>query len=315
MSNYTATARGIAALIVNARARLASRRGWRDEVRAPLARRFDLELLFPRDPEESAEVARESAQKGADVVIAVGGDGTINSVVRGLAGSDVPLGILPLGAANDLARELGIPRDPARAAERIVAGRTRRVDLATANGVPFCTVGGLVLVAHTTLLVAWLKRTAPTLRRAADALGGGVYRLAATANLLGRPRLSEPLRIEYRDADDGAHRSIETEAHALFVTNHRTLGGGLVLPVDASAEDGVFELCLVPRRSRISLTANFARLSAGRPLAPGVLTVARATHAVVRTGRDEPFVADGDVLAVGREFELAVRADALTVIA
>jgi diacylglycerol kinase (ATP) len=314
MSLHSVVERGTAALLVNPRARLATRRGWRESVRESLAKRFHLEFLFPRDPQETTTLARESALQGCDVVIAAGGDGTINVAARGLAGSGVPLGIIPLGTANDLARELGIPRDLAAASARIAGGVAHPMDLVEANGVPFCTVGGLALVADTTLLVSRLKRVAPALRRVVDAIGGGVYRLAATATLLGRRHLSAGLHIEYEDADDGTTRTIHGEAHALFVANHRTLGGGLVLPVATDANDGVFELCVVPTRSRASLVVEFSKLSAGRPLAPGVLTVARARRAVVHTEATETFVADGEVLSSGAEFEIGVKAGALKIL-
>ena len=303
-----------ALLLANPRARHALRREWRDAVLAVLGRRFETHLVVPTTADDTVRLAREGSEAGYDVVIAGGGDGTVNAVARGLLGSATPLGILPLGTANDLARELGIPRDVAVAAHRIVDGAPHSIDAIDVNGRPYVGVGGLALVAQSALAVTRVKERSPATRAIANILGTSVYRLSATANLLGRRRISDAMRIRYTSPDDRGERMLELRVAALFVTNHRTAGGGIVLPVDAHPEDGVFELCVVPERARHSLVLNFARLSAGRALASGVLVPHRATHAIVETGSEDAFVADGDLLAVGRRFELRVLPSALRVI-
>jgi diacylglycerol kinase family enzyme len=77
-------------------------------------------------------MARRAAEEKRGMVIACGGDGTINEIVNGLAGSDVPMGLLPAGTANILAKELGVPWDIPRAAKLIPAGKVRRIALGLA---------------------------------------------------------------------------------------------------------------------------------------------------------------------------------------
>ena len=279
-----------------------------------LARRYAPELAEPRDAVDTRRLARE-ASGGYAVVIAAGGDGTVNAVAQGLAGTRAALGILPLGSANDLAREYRVPASLPAAARRIVESDPRAVDLVEIGGRVFCGVGGLALVSHAALAVTRFKQRSPSARRVADLLGGHVYRLSATAALLGRWRLDDTLRIAYRDPADGECRRWEIAASAVFVTNHRTLGGGLVLPVDADAADGVLEICVVPSRPRHSLMLNFARLSAGARIPEGVLVAVRATEATIETGRADAFVADGELLAEGQRFSLRVLPGALRVIA
>ena len=301
-------------LLLNPRARGAPRAGWRKAALPVLEKRGPIEVVTPSSAEETASRAREAARQGFALVIAAGGDGTVNTVAGGLAGSGTALGILPLGTANDLARELGIPRDPGAAAKRIVEGVARTVDVVEVNGRPFVGVGGLALVAQSALAVTRAKESSPTARGIANLLGGSVYRVSATANLLGRWRISDAMRITYRSPNDAQEHVRELRVAALFVTNHRTAGGGLVLPVDANPADGVFELCVVAERARHSLIVNFARLSAGRPLAPGVLDPLRACHAIIETASEDAFVADGEMLARGTRFELRMRPGALRVI-
>jgi diacylglycerol kinase family enzyme len=173
----------------------------------------------------------------------------------------------------------------------------------------------LALVARAALAVTRFKQRSQSARRMADWLGGHVYRLSATTALLSPWSLDDHLRIAYRDPESGEPHLFETRASALFVTNHSTLGGGLVLPVKADPADGVLEICYVPARARHSLMLNFARLSAGSPIPPGVLESIRATEATIETGREDAFVADGELLAQGRIFEVRVLPRALSIVA
>ena len=303
-----------ALLLVNPRARLANT-SWRERAIPALASRYAVEAVTPANAEETTRLARDAAGGGCPVVIVAGGDGTVNAAAQGLCGTGTALGILPLGSANDLARELGIPRHDIAAAARVVTtGRIHSSDLGTIAGRVFCTVGGVALVARSTMAVTRFKQRSRFTRRAADLIGGGVYRVSATAMLLGGRDLDEDMRVEYRDPEGGSRHELHVRASALFVANHRTLGGGLVLPLESDARDGVLEICVVPARSRVSLMLNFARLSAGWRIPPGVLQVIRATEAVIETKRDDAFVADGELLAEGRRFEVQVAPGAVRVI-
>src|SRR5215213_1555043 len=84
----------------------------------------------------------------ADLIVVGGGDGTLNAAAEGVIEADRPLGVLPMGTANDLARTLGIPPDLDVAARVIAAGRTRRIDLGFVNGHPFFNVASIGLSAE-----------------------------------------------------------------------------------------------------------------------------------------------------------------------
>ncbi|HKN67240.1 MAG TPA: diacylglycerol kinase family protein [Gemmatimonadaceae bacterium] len=304
-----------ALLIANQHARLARAPGWRESALGELGKRYETEFVAPRDARDATRSAHEAAAEGYAVVIAAGGDGTINAIAQGLARTRTALGILPLGTANDLAREYGVPARIEVAARRIAERTPRSIDLVEVEGRVFCGVGGLALVSRAALAVTRVKQWSPSSRRVADRLGGHVYRISATLALLRPWSLDDQLRIDYQDAERGERHRFETRASAAFVTNHRTLGGGMVLPVDASAADGILELCYVPARPRHSLMLNFARLSAGAPIPDGVLVRVRATEATIETGREDAFVADGELLATGTRFRVRVLPGALRIIA
>jgi diacylglycerol kinase (ATP) len=302
-----------ALILANPRSRRAGAAGWRETVLAELSRRYATELTEPGDASETTRLARKAAADGVAVIIAAGGDGTVNLVAQGLAGTQAALGIIPLGSANDLAREYRLPRSPPDAAHRILVGSVRTMDLIEIGGRVFCGVGGLALVSRSALAVTRFKQRSTAARRLGDALGGQVYRVAAAVALFG-PALDDVIRVHYRDPSTGECRQVETVASAVFVTNHRTVGGGLVVPVAADPCDGVLEVCLVPARTRVSLMLNFSRLSVGARIPEGVLVPLRATGATIETTREDAFVADGELLTEGRRFTVRVLPGALRIV-
>jgi len=267
-------------------------------------------VCFPRDVEDSLATARAASAEGA-VVIAAGGDGTISVVAHGLADTGGTLGILPLGTANDFARALSVPRDTSAAARLMQRGTVHRTDLVSVNGRCFTTVGGLGLVSRSTIDVARLRNS--WARRLARLAGASIYKIAGAGTMLQR-RITGGVRVTWHDPDDGLEHTRELDVHGMFITNHNTCGGGLVIPTGARADDGVFELALIPATTRTRLLVNLSRLTAGLPLAPGILTVLRADRAVIETEYADVFVADGDALDTGHHFTLAAHRAAVGVL-
>ena len=261
---------------------------------------------FPRSPDEAAWIARHVARARPAAIVAAGGDGTINTLVNAVAGIDVPLAILPLGTANDLARELGIPLDAEAAARRMLDGGERRIDLLRVNGRALCTVGGLGLPASCALAVERLRKRGRTVGRALALLGASVYPLVAAASILVRRGEPRRVRITYRDPA-GTEQCLETAAHGVFVANQRALGAGLALPTGSTNADGIFELCLVRAVPRLHLLEALACLRLGRPTPPDVFTVCAATRARIECDSEEAFFGDGDRLVHGRHFDVRIR--------
>src|SRR5438128_137829 len=138
-------------VIFNPAARSERARGFLQRISAlPRAR-----LQPTTAPGEALKFARDGAQSGARVVVAAGGDGTINDVVNGLAGTGSTLGILPVGTMNVFASELGIPGDLEEAWAIIEAGRTRTIDLALANDHYFVQLAGIGFDAQVVEATSW----------------------------------------------------------------------------------------------------------------------------------------------------------------
>lgn len=299
-----------ALVVVNGRARGTGARALA-RATAVLARGFDVTTVAPDSHAALLELVAGSQH---DVIVAVGGDGTVNAVASVLP-AHAALAVLPIGTANDFAREVGVPRSAVAAAELLVARRddpAQLVDVVEVNGRTFCTVGGIGLVTRISASVAELKDRPGIVRKAAQLVGGFVYKLSATATLLAGRDLVDRVAIRYRDPA-GTWAEWEGRVHALFVVNHRLCGGGLAVPTGSDGRDGVFELGMVTAGSRPALIANFSRLSAGARISPEAFVVRRATEAVVRVDRPMTFAADGELLETAREFTLRIRPGALRV--
>lgn len=173
-------------------------------------------------PQEASDITRELV-RDVDVVVAVGGDGTVNEVVNGLAGTDIPLGIVPAGSVNVLALELGIPFDTDRACDVIAAGRTSSLDLGTVNGRRFTLMMGAGIDAMT------VHELDPLAKRRFGRLA------FVSTGVLSRIRYPQP---DFEVDVDGH----SFQATFAVVGNSRFYGGRFGVTTEADPTDGVFDV-------------------------------------------------------------------------
>ncbi len=199
--------------------------------------------------------ARAAAERGVDTVVAVGGDGTVNEVANGLMGTTAALGIVPLGTANDFARQAGIPEDPQHALELIVQRPATAIDSVTLNGRRFINVSTAGVGA---------EATAETPKEAKQALGPLAYAIT------GVWKLTQLEAHRARFAGPGfEHRC----GFLLFaVGNARETGGGTLLTPRASVTDGLLDVCIVEEMPRAEFSRLLLKLKRGEHLDhPGVI--------------------------------------------
>lgn len=102
----------------------------------------EVEYSHTNHPGHATELASDAANKGFDLVVAVGGDGTVNEVAQGLIGTTIPMGIIPMGSGNGLARDLGISLNIRQSARLLVEGKIKQIDVCRINNQRFlCTAG------------------------------------------------------------------------------------------------------------------------------------------------------------------------------
>lgn len=298
------------ALVVNPVSRQGHDRDTVDAVARTLGQRYAVDLVVPPSAADVERAVRASTT-AHDAVVVAGGDGTIHRAVCGLDGAPTPLGVIPMGTGNDFARGVGIPTASQAAAAGILGGRTRSVDLVRVNGRVYCTVGLIGVGSEAALTVARLTTPGSLTRGPARALGDWSYRLAGLAHLLAPHGLAETVAVT---GDAGETLQAAGPVFAVFAANTRVLGGGLVLPIEADASDGLVDIAVVPKMPRPKLLWAFLCFTRGRQVPAGTLSVHRVRRAVLTAARAVPFSADGDLVCRGTRFDIEVLPGALRLI-
>ncbi len=217
---------------------------------------------------------------GADLIVAVGGDGTVNSVAAATFRTGLPLGLIPAGTANDLARTLGLPLDPAEAARVIAAGRLKAIDLGDVNGTFFFNVASLGLSV----------KLADKLSGVSKRRWGRLGYLWALVRALAEAR---PFHAAIT-GEDG--HTILVKTLQIAVGNGRHYGGGMVVEQGADINDGQLDLYSLEFKAVWKLMTIAGSFPAGRHgLSPEVRTL-RGRQFEIATRRVRPINMDGEVL-------------------
>jgi diacylglycerol kinase (ATP) len=179
---------------------------------------------------DATRAAADAVERGFDMIIAAGGDGTVSEVINGMAECEKrpPLGILPFGTTNDLARALGIPRQWEYACDLILAQNTRPVDVGQVNGRYFINIAGGGSITELTYEVPSKMKTL---------LGQLAYYMKGLEKL---PRL-RPLKLHLRSPE----REFHEEAMLFLIANTNSVAGFERLAPDATIDDGLFDVIVV----------------------------------------------------------------------
>ncbi len=234
---------------------------------------------LPEDPEQMQDAARRMLREGADGIVVAGGDGSLHRILPCLAGGNVPLGILPMGSVNLLALEWGIPTDLRRALDIVLAGKTRRIDLATANGVYFFHVLGAGLDANIMKVIKtrWQKRLRYLLLP-----GAGLIALAKT------PEMS------WEIVCDGVVQHVDAAGRGVIVANGGTYGGPYRLHPDVRSDDGFLDVFPVRSKPFKELAMFCLGVLTHGALRAGMRHF-RARHVMIRSQVPMPVQMDGEV--------------------
>jgi diacylglycerol kinase (ATP) len=202
--------------------------------------------LSGQDADEALDLARSVVQDGVDALVVLGGDGMVHLGVQAVADTGTAMGIIPAGTGNDVARYFDIPRkDPVAAAEIVIRGETRPVDLAKSGSKYFATVlcaGFDALVNERANRMTWPK-------------GQMRYNIATLSEL----RVFRPLH--YTLDLDGQQLAIE--AMRVSVGNGPSFGGGLRIAEGALLDDGMLDVIIIKPMSRGSLVRTYPKLFKG----------------------------------------------------
>lgn len=231
---------------------------------------------------DAQRLAREGTAEGFDAIVVAGGDGTINEAVNGLAASGPgpapPLALLPLGTANVLATEIGLPATPAALAQAIATGPAAAVTLGSANGRCFAMMAGAGFDAH---VVAGVD---PRRKRL---LGKGAYIAESLAQLR---RFPYP---RYRVTIDG----VAHEAASVIVARGRHYGGRYICAPEASLALPVFQIVLFGGSGAANAARYGLALVSGRLAQQSDIHILRGRRVAIEGPPGDPVQGDGDIIA------------------
>ncbi|MBP9144964.1 MAG: diacylglycerol kinase family lipid kinase [Thermoanaerobaculia bacterium] len=242
------------------------------------ARRHGIEVEVPESAADLTACARRAAGDGIERLLVGGGDGTWHQAARGLAGSACALAPIALGTGNDLARELGFPLDPIAAIGRAVEGPVTRIDLGRAGEGIFCGVAGSGFDSQ-------CAEYAKSVRR----LRGPLVYVWSVIRVLAR---FTPLRATL-DHDGGR---FEGEVMFVSLANTRWFGGGMHIAPHADATDGLLDVVIVHRVSRLRLLSVFPRVYSGRHLTHPAVSILRTSRARLAFDRPSMLYGDGEAI-------------------
>jgi len=252
-------------------------------------------MVMTTPDDSGTELARAAVDSGADLVVACGGDGTVNAVAQALCGTDVVLGVLPLGTGNLLAGQLGIPGALEDAIAALLHGSDRRFDLGVVDGRVFVGMAGLGLDA---------AMIADASERLKARVGWPAYVPSILRHLRDRGE-HVTLRVDGRRV---RHRHVK----ALIIGNHGRLHGGIDLMPDAAPDDGVLDVVVLEPYGRLSGWPEvLLRLLIKRD-GPRISRY-RARQVEARVRRAVPLELDGDPYRTANVLSVQVKPGALLV--
>jgi YegS/Rv2252/BmrU family lipid kinase len=241
------------------------------------ARRIPFRVEQTRDLDDGVDKAMRAVEAN-EIPVVVSGDGLIGAVGGALAGAETPLGIVPGGRGNDLARVLGIPSEPEAAVEMLAAGHTRRIDVGEVNGKRFLGIVSVGFDSEANRLAnetKWLR-------------GNLVYAYAGVRTLLGWKPARFTVRVgEARERFSG---------YSVSVANSKAFGGGMFIAPDADLADGEFDIVAVGEVGKLRFLGNLPKVFKGTHVEQDEVRVFRAPRLELSASRPFPVYADGEHL-------------------
>lgn len=240
--------------------------------------RREFRVAPSRSLDHGIELALEAIDAG-EIPVVVSGDGLIGAVGGALAGTGSPMGLVPAGRGNDLARGLGIPSDIGKATSCLLTGRVRSIDVGEANGNRFLGIASVGFDSDANRIaneVRFLK-------------GKPVYAWAALRALA----RWKPARFTLTEGN----RETRITGYTVAVANNGFYGGGMNLAPGADLGDGLLDVVTIGKVSKPAFIANLPRVFRGTHIdRPGVVSVHRCRSIGINASRPFTMYADGDPL-------------------
>ncbi|MCZ4224244.1 diacylglycerol kinase family lipid kinase [Pedobacter sp. SJ11] len=257
--------------------------------------KFNANFLLTEYAGHATEIVEEAIAKDFDIIVAAGGDGTINEVASKVLEHRKILGILPLGSGNGLARFLNIPQNLKAAILLINQLKTEKIDSATFNNKCFFNLAGMGFDAHLSSAFSKDKKR----------------------GLAGYIKLSLKEVFSYKDEVysiniDGVN--YKRKAFAVTIANSSQYGNDVYIAPDASVKDGLLDVCIIKPFSILKLPVLSYVLLKGTAETSGMIEIIKGKNIKISRLKDGPVHVDGEPLKMGKEIQVTVNPLSLEVI-
>jgi diacylglycerol kinase (ATP) len=247
---------------------------------------LDVDVALAKPKKEAIPIAQQAVKDGYDVIVAMGGDGTVGAVIRGIARSKVSLGIIPAGTENDIARNLGIPENMKKACAIIAAGHTRKLDLGQVSTKKrkkfyFFMVTAVGLTATIFPMINAAK---------AGKLSGVRDAVMTVLHFKSRPTVNLTLDNESK---------IEVKTMLVTIANVPVIAAKNLIAPDASMDDGLLDIAVYPGFTKADLISYFLKTANEGVTPDGRIRRYRAKKIEVKTSPKLAIAAEGIILGKG----------------
>jgi YegS/Rv2252/BmrU family lipid kinase len=257
--------------------------------------KYHSEMFYTDGPGHATEICREQAKNQMDIVVAVGGDGSVNEVAKGLIGSDTALGIIPAGSGNGLAHHLKIPVNPKKALEIINGGKTLKIDTGSINKELFVSIAGIGFDG----LVAY--RFSQDKRRGFLAYA----RIVAEEYPNYKPR-------KYKIQING--KTIKTRALFIGFANSDQFGYNTTIAPHAKIDDGLLDIIIMQKPSIIEIPL-LANLLYWRMIDKWKnMKIIKASELTVEMRKKRWVNVDGEPMVIGKKLNIKVNPQSLNIL-
>jgi diacylglycerol kinase (ATP) len=245
-----------------------------------------VDVAVAKPKEAAIPMARKAVKDGYKAIIAMGGDDTIEAIIRGMAGSKVHLGIIPVGTANNLAKSLGIPEDPKQACALIASGHFRKLDLGQVKARK-----GKKLPFFELVTVGIAAAVYP------DAVHARKGRLSSIKGAI-QTILTQETKPKVTLIMDG-DSSITLETMLTIVSNVPLIGPNMLVDPNASMDDGYFDVSVYPDFTKAELLAYSTKVMNEGSTGDGKIQRYRARKLKIKASPKQSVMADGIMLGKG----------------
>ena len=255
----------------------------------------ELYFVYTNEQGHVAQIIDDVAGQGFDVVIGVGGDGTINEVADAVRPTDMTMGIIPMGSGNGLARSLDIPMDPEAALEVIRKGYIKRIDCCEANGIPFFVTFGVGFDAQVT--ASYDQKS----------FRGPLSYVLSTVDQFIKHKSSL-----YRLHLNG--EVIEQKAFLVTCANADQYGNNAIIAPEAELDDGLFDVVVIRNMSLLKAPQVAINLFTKNINESASIDIYRTDHLVIEREEEDYAQVDGELLELGRRIEITIQKQQLPIL-